>query len=98
MLAGCPIIGLRNAGAALVRDGSTGIVIPRIPPGIDCCKSQQDRADLVDYLRAVDLAIAMDRKQVREAAAAMFDTEKIVGTILLYLEQVRANVAKAKAG
>ncbi|HMF15365.1 MAG TPA: hypothetical protein VKE94_23785 [Gemmataceae bacterium] len=88
LLAGCPTVGVRT-GASFVRDGVTGCLVDRLPPGADCLACDDDQAALAAYLDAVSQAQALDRRSVRELASVQFDTQTILTTILDALDACR---------
>jgi hypothetical protein len=76
LLAGCPTVGVRT-GAPFVRDGITGVRVERMPPGGSHLRDDRDRSHHEAYLTAIERAQAMDRHDVRAAAAEEFDTRRI---------------------
>jgi hypothetical protein len=52
LLDGCPTVGVRT-GASFVRDGVTGFVVERLPPGRSCVENEMDQTVLAFYLDAV---------------------------------------------
>lgn len=88
LLAGCPTVGVRT-GASFVRDGVTGFLVERLPPGRQCITNEGDEAALETYLNALDRAKSMDRQAVRAAAAGLIATDAIVGSLLAFLEKKR---------
>jgi len=72
-----------RTGAAFVRHGETGIVVDRLPPGRQCAESDDDVRALAVSTEAIKQAQAMDRHSVRAWAAVEFDTERIVGDVIL---------------
>lgn len=95
LLAGCPTVGVKT-GASFVRDGETGIVVNRLPPGAKCLASEQDAADLATYTQAIEQAQALDRKEVRLLAAEQFDTSRIVDQVISLLDEIRKQVNEPK--
>lgn len=89
LLAGCPVIGVRT-GASLIQEGTTGVWVPRLPPGKQCIQNDQHRNDLAAYTTALETMLIWDRQTVREAAARQFDTGRIVDQVIECLEQARA--------
>jgi len=49
---GCATVGART-GASLVRHGVTGLIVQRMPPGMQCVASDTDEATLTSYLDAI---------------------------------------------
>ncbi|HYH67623.1 MAG TPA: hypothetical protein VD866_23195 [Urbifossiella sp.] len=92
LLAGCPAVGVRT-GAAFVRPGVDGHLVPRLPPGRKHVTTDADAAALAGYLEAIRAAQGMDRGAVRAAAADRFGTDAIVDTVLAALEAARAEPA-----
>lgn len=89
LLAGCPAVGVRT-GAAFVRPGVDGCLVPRLPPGWACVAGDDDAAALAAYLEAVRQAQVMDRRAVRAAAVERFDPQRIVDGVLAALQAARA--------
>jgi uridine phosphorylase len=89
LLAGCPTVG-DCTGASRVRHGSTGALVERLPPGRKCVASDADEAALMASLEAVRRVRGMDRKGIRAAAAADFDTEHIIDVLLAALHRASA--------
>ncbi len=81
LLAGCPAVGVRT-GASFVKNGETGVLVDRLPPGRQCVETDADERALAGYLEAVEQAQAMDRESVRENAMKAFDTEHIAKTVV----------------
>jgi hypothetical protein len=73
----------------LVRDGATGYVVERLPPGHECMASETDAVLLGLHLDALRQAQALDRMQVRSAAAAIFSTDLVTGWLLAVLNERR---------
>jgi hypothetical protein len=88
LLAGCPTVGVRT-GASFVRDGVTGCVVDRLPPGQQCVENDADQLALAVYLDAVDRAQSLDRDAVRAAAEQEFCTQNILSAILVALDSSR---------
>jgi len=88
LLAGCPTVGVRT-GASFVRDGVTGYLVPKMPPGAACAKDEESKALLRLYMETIAKAQEMDRRAVREAAAEEFATDRIVDRVLEALDHVR---------
>ena len=89
LLAGCPTVGVRT-GASLVRDGMTGFLVERLPPGVQCSESDADQCALADYVDTVDRAQILDRHEVRIQAATDFRSDAIVDGLIVSLEQQRS--------
>lgn len=94
LLAGCPTVGVPT-GASFVRDGITGVVVDRLPPGRACVESDDDEACLAAFMDAVEKAAAMDRNQVRAAAVMEFDAARIVDSVITQLDGLR-NIESAR--
>lgn len=88
LLAGCPTVGVRT-GASLVRDGVTGVLVERLPPGKACVENNRDDAALAKYLEAIRQATELDRVGVRVASCDEFSTERIVDRVIEALEVAR---------
>ena len=93
LLAGCPTVGVRT-GASFVRDGVTGYVVERLPPGARCAETEVDRMCLEVYLDAIRRVQEMDCGQIREQAAEAFCTKKIVDGLMDALDTIRQFVRK----
>jgi len=89
LLAGCPVVGVRT-GAAFVRDGVTGFLVERLPPGAMCASSDSDMDRLAVYMDALSKASVLKRDCVRAAAVDEFDSERIAQRIFASLEEIRA--------
>jgi len=89
LLAGCPTVGVRT-GAAFVRDGATGFLVERLPPGRLCVANQDDEACLELYLDVINQAGTLARDDVRSRAAAEYATESIVERLITCLNETRA--------
>lgn len=63
LLAGCPTVGVRT-GASFVRNGETGVVVDRLPPGSQCAESDADVRALAVFMAAIDQAQTIDRPSV----------------------------------
>ncbi|MGA2619830.1 MAG: hypothetical protein ABSF26_19630 [Thermoguttaceae bacterium] len=72
LLAGCPAVGIPT-GAPFIEPGHTGVSVDRFDP--HACQ------------QAVALCHQFDREEVARRAAALFDTGRIVATIVRALEQ-----------
>lgn len=94
LLAGCPTVGVRT-GASFVRDGITGIVVDRLPPGRACIETDDDESCLAAFMDAVEKAAAMDRDQVRSAAVIEFDSARIADSVITQLDGLR-NIEPAR--
>jgi hypothetical protein len=88
LLAGCPTVGVRK-GVSFVRDGVTGYVVERLPPGRECVANDADETALAVYLEAIGWAQGMNRAAVREAASDEFDAERIWALIVANLDAMR---------
>ncbi len=88
LLAGCPTVGVRT-GAAFVRDGVTGVLVERLPPGAKCVANDGDAAALTTFLEAIERARSINRRDVRAVAAESFSTEAIADRIMHHLDVVR---------
>ena len=91
LLAGCPTVGVRT-GASFVRDGVTGFVVDRLPPGRQCIENDADQLVLKVYLEAVVRAQNLDRHSVRAAAEQQFSSAAIVKSVIASLDKLRAAV------
>jgi hypothetical protein len=89
LFAGCPTVGVRT-GASLVRDGMTGFLVERLPPGVQCSESDADQCALADYVDTVDRAQILDRHEVRFQAATESRADAIVDGLIVSLEQQRS--------
>jgi hypothetical protein len=65
LLAGCPTVGVRT-GTSFVRTGETGVVVDRLPPGRQCAESADDVRALAVFMEAIEQALALDRRIVRD--------------------------------
>ncbi|MCZ2341702.1 MAG: hypothetical protein LC104_07885 [Bacteroidales bacterium] len=88
LLAGCPVVGIRT-GTPFVRDGITGAMVERLPPGKECIRNDTEKKTLTLYLEAVRQAQTMDRRVIREEAAKRFAPRHITDTILTVLQAAR---------
>jgi hypothetical protein len=88
LLAGCPTVGVRT-GASFVRDGVTGYLVERLPPGRQRVASDADEACLRWFLEAVHRAWSLDRHDVSSRAANEFATEAIVARLIAALDEQR---------
>jgi hypothetical protein len=88
LLAGCPTVGVRT-GASFVRDGGTGVVVERLPPGRQCVETDKDVRALAVFMEAIEQAQAMDRHSVRERAAERFATHRIIDDLVSTLNTAR---------
>ena len=91
LLAGCPTVGVRT-GAALVRDGVTGYLVDRLPPGREAVSSDVEENALSAYFEALQQAQSLDRQQVRSEGATEFDTSGTVDRLITILDQARSLV------
>lgn len=89
LLAGCPTVGVRT-GASFVRDGVTGFVVERLPPGRQCVENDADQLALAVYLDALARSQNLDRHGVRAAAEQRFGNQNIPSAILATLDSSRA--------
>jgi hypothetical protein len=89
LLAGCPAVGVRT-GAPFVRDGFTGYMVERLPPGRQCVENEGDEAALVDYLSTLAIALNMKRQGIRAAAECEFRANAIVNSMITALDRLRA--------
>ncbi|MBX3442980.1 MAG: glycosyltransferase [Planctomyces sp.] len=89
LLAGCPTVGVRT-GASFVRDGVTGFVVDRLPPGRQCVENDGDQLALGVYLDAITRAQNLDRHAVRAAAEQQFSSDAIVRGVIGALDGLRA--------
>jgi hypothetical protein len=89
LLAGCPTVGVRT-GASFVRNGVTGFVVDRLPPGRQCVENDADQLALAVYVDAIARAQALDRQSIRAAAEQEFSQDAIVEEMITALEQLRA--------
>jgi hypothetical protein len=92
LLAGCPTVGVRT-GASFVRDGVTGYVVERLPPGRECVETEDQLVQLGLYLDAVRQAQSLSRIEVRNAAASSFATDLVVDRLLAVLDKQRTLVS-----
>lgn len=84
LLAGRPTVGVRM-GASFVRDGATGYVVERLPPGRQCVMQEDDETALSVYMDALRRA-----RDVRAQAAGKFATACIVNAIIGALSELRS--------
>jgi hypothetical protein len=89
LLAGCPTVGVRT-GASFVRDGVTGYVVERLPPGRQCVANDDDKLALAVYLDAVARAQNLGRRSVRAAAERDFSSDAIVERLIAAVDPFRA--------
>jgi hypothetical protein len=89
LLAGCPTVGVRT-GASFVRDGVTGFVVERLPPGRRCLEDDAERHSLEVYLDALALSQNLNRYAVRSEAAQQFGSDRIIAGLISAMEQLRA--------
>ena len=94
LLAGGPTVGVRT-GASFVRTGETGVVVDRLPPGQLCVETDDDERALTEYLESIEQAQAMDRSGVRNRAAQLFDTERIMDAVITSLHPTRLSGGQA---
>jgi hypothetical protein len=71
-----------RTGASFVRDGETGVVVDRLPPGRQCAESDDDVRALAVFMEAIEQAQSLDRHGVRDRAAEKFATGRIVDSSL----------------
>jgi hypothetical protein len=95
LLAGCPVVGVKT-GAAFVRDGVTGFLVGRLPPGRKCLANDGDAAALTLFLKTVAQAQSLDRGRVRAAAASAFSTGQLTDALVHDLDEAR-NILKPDA-
>lgn len=88
LLAGCPTVGVRT-GASLVRNGVTGFLVERLPPGGQCVDNGHDEAALLAYMDALLQAQSIDRQQVRTRVAEDFQTTSIIDQLVTALDGLR---------
>jgi len=88
LLAGCPTVGVRT-GASFVRNGETGVVVDRLPPGRQCAESDADVRALAVFMDAIEQAQSMDRQSVRDRTTEQFDTERIIDDVITDLHVAR---------
>jgi len=88
LLAGCPVIGVRS-GAPFICAGRTGLFVNRLPPGRQCVTCDLDQTALTAYLDAINQCQSLDRSQVRDLAAARFDSAKIAHSVLSSFDRLR---------
>jgi hypothetical protein len=74
LLCGCPTVGLAT-GVPFVQTGRTGVVLSGRNP--------------TEWIAAVKRCHGLDRPHVAATAAAMFDTRRIVDTVLAALDEAR---------
>ena len=89
LLAGCPTVGVAT-GAAFVRDGATGFHVERLPPGRQCVETEEDELVLSAFLEATRQAQSLDRKAVRNMAAADFSTASVVDRLIRVIDETRS--------
>ena len=89
LLTGCPTVGVRT-GASFVREGVTGYVVERLPPGQQCVENDSDQIALAVYLDALARAQALDRTSVRAAAERDFSSDAIVERLIAAVDPFRA--------
>lgn len=90
LLAGCPTVGVRT-GAAFVRDGVTGALVSRLPPGPECFERDSDGEALAAFRAAIDRAQSLSRIEVRAAALEEFDLERITDRVVAFLDRARTD-------
>ncbi len=88
-MAGCPTVGVRT-GASFVRNGVTGFVVDRLPPGRQCVENDADQLALAVYVDAIARAQALDRTSVRAAAERDFSSDALVERLIAAVDPFRA--------
>lgn len=94
LLAGCPTVGVRT-GASFVRTGEMGVVVDRLPPGQQCVETDEDEQALAAFMESIEQAHAMDRSRVRNRAAELFDTDRIMDAVITSLYPTRLSGGQA---
>jgi hypothetical protein len=90
LMAGCPAVGVKT-GAAFVRDGITGVMVDRLPPGPKHFQRADDSTTLKQFCAAVNVAQGMSRSSVREAAMGEFGADQVSARILDFLDEARGS-------
>lgn len=72
-----------------MKNGVTGYVVERLPPGRKWMVNDDDEACLCLYLDAIHQAESLERQDVRSHAAADFATGSIVDGLITTLYQQR---------
>jgi hypothetical protein len=88
LLAGCPTVGV-HTGAPYVTEGRTGFLLEHLPPGAAAVASDFDQQRLDLFESAIEKALWLDRRVVREFASTAFNEQLIVDNILKVLQLVR---------
>ncbi len=88
-MAGCLAVGVRT-GTSFVRDGETGFIVDRLPPGRNCVENDADQLALAVYLDALARTQNLNRHAVRSAAEREFSSAAIVEGVIATLDQLRA--------
>ena len=78
-----------RTGTSFAKDGETGSVVDRLPPGLSCVETAADRTCLEAYLVAIRRAQELDRGQIRQHTAETFATKLIVDGLVDALDAVR---------
>ncbi len=65
-----------------------------LPPGRQCAESDDDVRGLSVFMEAIEQAQEMDRQIVRERAAEVFDTERIVDSVIAALHTASQKVSQ----
>jgi hypothetical protein len=89
LLAGCPAVGVRT-GAPFIRDGATGVIVDRLPPGAKCVKNDADEAAMAAFVEGIQRIQQTDRHSVRTHASVAFGSEQVIGRLLALLSQIRS--------
>lgn len=87
--------GRDGTGPAFVRDGITGVLVERLPPGARCATNDSDAAALGYYLESLRRAMELDRRSVRAAASDEFATDRVAGQVLMVLDELRTCMREA---
>lgn len=88
LLAGCPTVGVRT-GAPFVRDGETGYLLERLPPGRKCVSSADDERALAAYVDVIGQATFLDRQKVRADVMARFGMASVVDSVVAVIDEIR---------
>jgi hypothetical protein len=62
----------------------------RLPPGRRCVETDEDEVSLTAYMDAIQRVHSFDRVEVRRHAAAIFATSRIIDSLLLQINELRA--------
>ncbi len=84
----CPAVGVRT-NASSVRNGATGFLVDRLPPGQYCVANEVDAIALSRYIYAVYTVQSLDRRQVQATSEETFDSQNIVDRIAAAIAEIR---------